>query len=423
VSRGESIKVTEGGAGPYPVGMRKGLALFGFLVLVTAACGGESPSVSPPPSSLPPAISPSLSPSPSAPTSPAGPDLGDVEVRLAEVARLDGTALAMAVREGDDALYIALREGLVMAIRGGSIDPTPVLDVSGQVTAGGEQGLLGLAFAPDGRFVYVNYTDTNGDTNVVEFRMDGDRADPGSARRVLLIDQPFSNHNGGNLAFGPDGYLYIGMGDGGSQGDPDGNGQNLGVLLAKMLRIDPRPTNGMPYGIPPDNPFVGRQGARPEIWAYGLRNPWRYEFDRETGDLWIGDVGGSQREEVDFQTADFTGGANYGWARTEGTVVFDEKPAGWVPPVFEYDTHDNRTCAIVGGFVYRGTAIPDLEGAYLYSDNCNGTINAFVLRDGRVEGQRSLDIDGGAVASFGQDLSGEQYVISLSGQVFRIVPG
>jgi glucose/arabinose dehydrogenase len=214
------------------------------------------------------------------------------------------------------------------------------------------------------------------------------------------------------------------MGDGGSQGDPNGNGQNLGVLLAKMLRIDPRPSGGNPYGIPSDNPFVDRMGARPEVWAYGLRNPWRWEFDRETGDLWIGDVGGSDFEEVDFQAADSKGGQNYGWNLTEGTEVHgDQPPANWVRPVFEYSTHTDGTCAIVGGFVYRGTAIPYLVGAYLYSDNCNGTINAFVLREGKVTKRRSLGIDGGVPASFGQDQDGELYVLSLAGSVYKIVPG
>jgi glucose/arabinose dehydrogenase len=328
----------------------------------------------------------------------------------------------MAIREGDDALYVAEQVGVVVAIRGGQVDPTSVLDITGQITAGGEQGLLGLTFSPSGRFMYVNYTDTNGDTNVVEYRMDGDYADRSSARRVLLIQQPYSNHNGGNVVFGPDGYLYIGMGDGGSQGDPSGNGQNLGVLLAKMLRIDPRPSGGNPYGIPPDNPFVHRKGARPEVWAYGLRNPWRWEFDRETGDLWIGDVGGSDFEEVDFQPADSKGGQNYGWNLTEGNEVHARAPDNWVRPVFDYPTHSDGTCAIVGGFVYRGSAIPDLVGAYLYSDNCNGTINAFVQRDGKVTQRRSLGVDSGVPASFGQDQDGELYVVSLAGPIYRIEP-
>jgi len=329
----------------------------------------------------------------------------------------------MAVRAGDSALYVAEQGGRVMAIRGGHVDPTPVLDVSGRISSGGERGLLGLTFSPDGRFVYVNYTDHNGDTNVVEYRMSGNRADAGSARRVLLIHQPFPNHNGGNVVFGPDGYLYIGMGDGGSQGDPLHNGQSLAVLLAKMLRIDPRPSGGKPYGIPPDNPFVGRGGARPEIWAYGLRNPWRFEFDRQTGDLWIGDVGGSLREEVDFQPGNSKGGQNYGWSLMEGTVPHsDNLPPGMTRPVFQYVTHSAGTCAIVGGFVYRGSAIAHLAGAYLYSDDCNGTVNALVLRTGKVVQRRSLGISAQSVSSFGQGGSGELYVLTLGGPVYEIVP-
>jgi glucose/arabinose dehydrogenase len=335
---------------------------------------------------------------------------------------VDG-ALAMALRPNDQALYVASKWGRVVAIRSDRVDARPVLDLSAQISTGGEQGLLGLALSPDGGFMYVNYTDRNGDTNIVEYRMAGGRADPGSARRVLFIEQPFPNHNGGNLVFGPDGFLYIGMGDGGSQGDPMGNGQNLGVLLAKMLRINPRPLGEKPYQIPKDNPFVDRRGARPEIWAYGLRNPWRYEFDRETRDLWIGDVGGSDKEEVDVQPADSKGGQNYGWSLVEGTVPHsDSLPAGLVRPVFEYDTHSEGTCAIVGGFVYRGSAIPNFGGAYLYSDNCNGDIKAIVVRNRKVVQRGSLGISGQSVASFGQDQDGELYVLTLAGPVYKIVP-
>jgi glucose/arabinose dehydrogenase len=401
--------------------MRRAFALAGLIALVATACGGGG-STAPTPST-PQASSPLGSPTPPSPsTSPSPkPDLSKAKVRLVKVAMLDAP-LAMAVRMGDDALYVAEKGGRVMAIRGGNVDRTPPLDVSGLVSTGSEQGLLGLAFSPNGDFLYVDYTDRGGETNIVEYRMDGNRADADSARRVLFIQQPFSNHNGGNLVFGPDGYLYIGMGDGGSQGDPSGNGQNLGVLLAKMLRIDPRPSGGKAYGIPPDNPFVGRAGARPEIWAYGLRNPWRYEFDRATGDLWIGDVGGGDREEIDFQRAGSKGGQNYGWNLTEGTIQHGTPPANWTRPVFEYPTHSNGTCAVVGGFVYGGTAIPNLVGAYLYSDDCNGTINAFVLRGGKAAKLRSLRVNGEAVASFGQDQDGELYVLSLAGPIYRIEP-
>jgi glucose/arabinose dehydrogenase len=400
--------------------MRRAFALAGLIALVATGCGGEGSAVSTP-SSTSPSASPSSSPSPS--TSPsAKPDLSNVVVRLAKVATLDAP-LAMAVRTGDSSLYVAEKGGRVMAIRGGKVDRTPVLDVTGLVSSGSEQGLLGLAFSANGNFLYVNYTDAGGDTNIVEYRMDGNRADASSARRVMFIQQPYSNHNGGNVVFGPDGYLYIGMGDGGSEGDPNGYGQDLGVLLAKMLRIDPRPSGGKPYGIPPDNPFVGKAGARPEIWAYGLRNPWRFEFDREAGDLWIGDVGGSDREEVDFQRAGSKGGQNYGWNVLEGTVPHsDNLPANATPPIYEYP-HTGGRCVVTGGFVYRGSAIPDLVGAYLFADFCEGQVKAMLQTNGKTTKQVSLGVSADAPASFGQDQNGELYVLSLSGAVDKIVPG
>ncbi len=310
-----------------------------------------------------------------------------------------------------------------MAIRDGSLSPAPVLDLSGEVSQGSEQGLLGLAFSPDGKFLYVNYTDLAGDTNVVAYRMVGGRADPGSARRVLLVHQPFANHNGGNLVFGPDGYLYIGLGDGGSEGDPLGNGQNLDTLLGKMLRIDPRSNGSRPYRVPPDNPFVGRKGVRPEIWAYGLRNPWRYSFDPATQDLWIGDVGQDRREEIDFQPARSQGGQNYGWNRLEGTLPFSgTAPPGAIPPIFEYATHQSGTCAVTGGYVYRGGDVPNLAGAYVFGDFCSGQIMALVQRQGKIVEQRSLGVSVPELASFGQDGSGELYALSLSGGVFRLAP-
>jgi glucose/arabinose dehydrogenase len=400
--------------------MRRAFALAG-LVAIATACGGGGSTVATPPSTPPSSVASSSSPSIS-PSATTGPDLSNVSVKLTKVATLDAP-LGMAIRSGDDALYVAEKGGRVMAIRAGRVDDTPVLDVGSLVSTGSEQGLLGLAFSPDGNFLYVNYTDTGGDTNVVEYRMQGDRADAGSARRVLFIQQPFSNHNGGNLVFGPDGYLYIGMGDGGSQGDPNGNGQNLEVLLAKMLRIDPRPSGGKPYGIPPDNPFVGRAGARPEIWDFGLRNPWRYEFDRETGDLWIGDVGGSEREEIDVEPAGSKGGRNYGWSVMEGTVPHsDNVPPNTVPPVYEYD-HSGGRCVVTGGFVYRGSAIPDLVGTYVFADFCQGELKAFVPPEGDGMAKPvSLGITTDLPASFGQDQAGELYVLSLSGGVYRIEP-
>jgi glucose/arabinose dehydrogenase len=339
-----------------------------------------------------------------------------------EVATLE-QPLAMAVRSADPALYVAQKTGKVVAVRDGIVDPVPVLDLRNQVSLGGEQGLLGIAFSPDGQDVYVNYTDTNGDTHVTGYAMQDGRADTATGRDVLFVDQPYSNHNGGNLMFGPDGYLYIGLGDGGSGGDPQGNGQSLSTVLGKMLRIDPTPFGDRPYRVPADNPFVGRADARPEIWAYGLRNPWRYSFDRQTGDLWIGDVGQSAWEEVDVQPADSTGGENYGWNRMEGDHAYGgaEPPAQAIPPVYEY-SHDEG-CVVTGGYVYRGNDIPDLVGAYVFADFCTGMIEAIRVRDGRVIEHRALGPVVPSLSSFGEDAQGELYAMSLGGGVYRLAPG
>jgi glucose/arabinose dehydrogenase len=347
--------------------------------------------------------------------------LGDVRVRLERVAVLQ-QPLALAVRAGDDALYVAQQTGEVIAIRDGGGAGAPVLDVSDEITSGGEQGLLGLAFSPDGGFLYVNYTDLEGDTHVVEYRMDGRRAVPGSRRDVLVIDQPYSNHNGGNLLFGPDGYLYVGMGDGGSAGDPMDNAQSLDSLLGKMLRIDPRPSGNRPYGIPPDNPFREREGARPEIWALGLRNPWRWSFDRETGDLWIGDVGQDAREEIDFQPAASDGAENYGWDGFEGRMVFEPPtPPDAVGPVYDYP--QDLGASVIGGFVYRGSEIAGLQGAYLFGDFFNPDIRVLdVGGDGRVRRHLELGVQVPGLSSFGEDADGELYALSLSGPVYRLAP-
>lgn len=339
-----------------------------------------------------------------------------------EVATLE-QPLAMAVRSGDPALYIAQKTGKVVAVRDGTVDPIAVLDLRSQVSLGGEQGLLGVAFSPDGRDMYVNYTDVNGDTHVTGYEMQAGRAATGTRRDVLLVDQPYSNHNGGNLVFGPDGYLYIGLGDGGSGGDPEGNGQSLSTLLGKMLRIDPTPFGDRPYRVPADNPFVGRADARPEIWAYGLRNPWRYSFDRVTGDLWIGDVGQSAWEEVDQQLSGSSGGENYGWNRMEGDHPYggSAPPAGAVRPVYEY-SHDHG-CVVTGGYVYRGTAIPDLVGAYVFADFCAGALEAIRLKDGRVVDHRILGPVVPSLSSFGEDAQGELYAMSLGGGLYRLAPG
>jgi glucose/arabinose dehydrogenase len=383
------------------------------LLLVATACISTSSSAPPTPSV---AFSPAVTPDPL----PIG-RLGDVRVRLVPVATLD-QPVAMALRAGDPDLYVAEKVGRVVLLRDGKVGAT-VLDVTDRVSQGSEQGLLGLAFSPDGRFLYVNLTDVNGDTRVEAYRMRGHVADPASERDILFVDQPFSNHNGGDLVFGPDGYLYIGLGDGGSGGDPFGNGQSLTTLLGKMLRIAPTPGGSAPYAIPPDNPFVDRSGARPEIWAYGLRNPWRYSFDRETGDLWIGDVGQNAWEEIDRQPAGTPGGRNYGWNALEGTHPYQgTAPPDAVPPVYEYP-HATGGCAVTGGYVYRGSAIPDLVGGYVFADFCLGRIKAMRLRPGQDPQVVDLGVTEPSLASFGQDDAGELYVLSLAGGLSRLAPG
>jgi len=334
---------------------------------------------------------------------------------------------AMAVREGDTALYVAEQAGRIVAVRDGVLDATPVLDLSGQVRAGGERGLLGIAFSPDGASLYAHYTNLDGDTRVDEYTMTAGVADPASRRELLALEQPQANHNGGQLAFGPDDLLYIGLGDGGGGGDtgdghaPGGNGQSLDTLLGKILRIDPRPSGSDPYTIPADNPFAGG-GGRPEIWAYGLRNPWRFSFDRETDDLWIGDVGQNAWEEIDYSPVGAAAGANYGWARLEGTQPFNgEAPPDAVAPIFEYANPD-QGCSVTGGFVYRGARIPDLQGAYVFADYCQGDLRALRQENGQLVVERALDVNAANVAAFGQDQDGELYVLSQGDGVLRIDP-
>lgn len=396
-------------------------ASVGVLVLTAVACnGGEEATTVRVTSS--PIHSPTRTPAPARPT-PAPtprPGLEDVRISVQRVATLDAP-LAMAVRAGDDGLYIAEKGGRIRRLEDGEVKGT-TLDVSGEVSGGSEQGLLGLAFSPEGRFLYVNFTDRSGDTVVREYRFSAGRADPDSARRVLFVGQPFSNHNGGNVAFGPDGHLWIGLGDGGSGGDPQGNGQSLDTLLGKVLRIDPRPSGGNAYGIPSDNPFVGRSG-RDEIWAYGLRNPWRFSFDRRTRDLWIGDVGQNRWEEVDFEPASSRGGRNYGWDRLEGKHRFEgDPPQNHVLPIYEYSLSGGN-CAVTGGYVYRGSRIPDLGGVYVFADFCAGALRGLRQRDGELLEHAFLGPQVSNLASFGEDASGELYVLSLGGGVFRIVRG
>jgi glucose/arabinose dehydrogenase len=375
--------------------------------------------------SAPDATTSSTTPTTSAPTStaPAPPRLDGLKVDFAAAGSYDAP-IAMAVRPGTREVFVVERAGRIKRTADGKV----VLDITSETTTDSERGLLGLAFAPGGAKAYVSYTDDDGDSQIDEYSVATDGTfDPDSARHVLHVDQPFPNHNGGNLAFGPDGYLYFGLGDGGAGGDPQRNGLKGSTLLAKLLRIDPsKPSGDLGYTVPPDNPFVGQQGVRPEIWAMGLRNPWRWSFDSATGDLWIGDVGQGKWEEVDVARA--TGGVgagkglSFGWSALEGTHRFnDDQPTkGQTAPILEYQ-HGDDGCSIVGGVVYRGAKIPALRGAYVYGDYCSGKVWAIAVDGTSVTRHVQL----GHVAdlvSFGEDANGELYAISLDGPVIRISP-
>ncbi len=329
--------------------------------------------------------------------------------------------------DGSGRLFVVEKGGTIRIVKNGSVVPAPFLDVTSLVkSSGSEQGLLGLAFHPkfreNGQF-FVNYTDQHdvGDTAVARYRVspsDPDKADPSSASIILQVKQPYANHNGGNLVFGPDGYLWIGLGDGGSGGDPHGNGQNGQALLGKMLRIDV--DAAQPYGIPPDNPFANRQRFRPEIWATGLRNPWRYSFDRATGDLYIADVGQNEIEEVEVEPPG-AGGRNYGWNIMEGSRCFRAANCdrnGLTLPVAEYD--HSQGCSITGGYVYRGTQQPALYGGYFYGDYCSGRIWSLHRARDRWTSTQLLQ-EQVQISSFGEDEAGEIYVAGLSdGVLYRL---
>lgn len=357
-----------------------------------------------------------------APASAEPGDLSSVSVTLTEVASGLDSPVAFAVREGDDALYVAEQTGRVRAIRDGAVDDDPVLDVSDDITAGGEQGLLGICFSPDGASLYVDFTDRDGHTRVQEFQMSDDStAQKDSRRELLFVEQPYGNHNGGHVVTGPDGMLYVGLGDGGSAGDPEGNGQDLRALLGKILRIDPNPSGDSPYSVPSDNPFLDEPDARPEVWMYGLRNPWRFSWDRATGDLWIGDVGQNDWEEIDFTPAGGSG-LNYGWNAREGAHDFEgEVPADVIEPIYEY-SHADGGVSVTGGFVYRGTAIPGLVGAYVFADYAQGELIAIVQEGGALVAEQDLGVNGGQVSSFGEDSDGELYVLDINGRVLRVDP-
>ncbi|MGI9606350.1 MAG: PQQ-dependent sugar dehydrogenase [Acidimicrobiales bacterium] len=349
--------------------------------------------------------------------------LDRIELELELVAEVQGP-VGMATRPGTTDLFVIEQRGRVRRLPGGTgpADSTPVLDLTGRVTLGNEQGLLGLAFSPDGEDLFVDYTDEGGDTVIARYDMDGDRVDPESGRIVMEIEQLRGNHNGGQLVFGPDGNLWIGLGDGGGGGDPGRHGQNPETLLGSVLRIDV--TGEEPYSIPPDNPFVNGDGA-PEVYLWGIRNAWRFGFDPVTDNLWLADVGQDRFEEVTvLRTTDgAAAGANLGWNAIEGLESFlgGEEPSGHAAPFVAY-AHVGGRCSVTGGEVYRGSAIPALYGTYVFGDFCNGEVLGI-----RVDGSSdivSLDISRvGELTSFGFDTEGELYAMGRPGGVFRIVAG
>jgi len=389
------------------------------LVLTLAACGSPQADAGTP--------------------DPEPPTLETPSVQLEEVVTgLEQPTTVVSAADGSDRLFVTQKTGLARIVQDGGVLEAPFLDLTGAVSTDSEQGLLGLAFHPqyadNGRF-FVNYTRSDGATVISEFAVSDDAnvADTDSERVLLTIPQPYANHNGGQLAFGPDDYLYIGMGDGGDAGDPEGNGQDPSTLLGSMLRIDIAVNGGSgdPYAVPEDNPFVGTEGAQPEVWAYGLRNPWRFSFDRETGDLWIADVGQNAFEEVNVQPADSTGGENYGWNITEGESCYNESEPetpletcdteGLTGPILEYRHSEGQS--VTGGYVYRGEAIPALNGFYVFGDFVSGTIWGAASQEGGGYASIELLESGFPLVAFGEDEAGELYVADFGGTLYRFTSG
>ncbi len=353
--------------------------------------------------------------------SPAPPSVPAINLRLVADGFEQPVYLTHA-GDGSGRLFVVERAGKVRVIQNGAVQPNPFLDITGPVQSKGqEQGLLSLAFHPNfpqDRRVYVDYTNNKGDTVIARYQTTPDlRAiDPATGQILLTIAQPYPNHNGGGLLFGPDGYLYIGTGDGGLANDPHENAQNPAALLGKMLRISV--DFGEPYTVPADNPFVNDPAFRPEVWALGLRNPWRFSFDRLTGDMFIADVGQNKYEEINFEAAGSPGGLNFGWDVMEGFHCFQAdtcRQDGLTLPVAEYD--HSLGCSVTGGYVYRGAGVPALQGVYLYADYCSGRV--WALRSGEKEPVQVLE-SGLNVSSFGEDEAGELYLIDLKGGIYQV---
>ena len=419
--------------------MRRLVAIVVILGALTACSGGDDPGAVDDETTVTTTTAPPAETTSTAP--PAAGTLGTVELSTVEVGVLD-EPIALAPRPGSPDLYVAEKGGRVRLIKGTineatdqtsyQVQNTPLLDLSDVVINEGERGLLGMTFSSDGRKLYVDYTrQPDGHTVIEEYEL-GDRTtiDRSSRRELLVVEQPFPNHNGGQLVIGPDGFLYVGLGDGGSGGgrggDPQGHGQNPETRLGSILRLDPESGSGdgPAYGIPPDNPFAGGEEGAPEVWLYGVRNPWRFTFDSANGDLWVADVGQNEFEEVDRLPAsggfDAGRGANLGWNEMEATHPFEggENPPGAVLPIFEYGR--DAGCSITGGYVYRGENIPGLAGAYLYADFCSTGVRGLQVDGDTVIDSRTWDLPVEQVQSFGQGDDGELYLLLASGPVLRL---
>lgn len=437
---------------PWPVVAVVAAVAVGAVAILGSSAGLFTPEASSQPSASAPvatptasASSPGSSPSPSptpAPTLTSAPtpeppatdfDPARVSVDLKSIAKIAGQPLAVTnAGDGSGRLFIADQDGRIWVVRDDAVLSRPMLDITGRVACCGERGLLGIAFHPDfpaDPRVFVDYTDNGGATVVSSFVVPAgtpDSADAGSETVILTFAQPYSNHNGGALAFGKDGLLYISTGDGGSAGDPHGNGQRLDTLLGKILRIDiDGSSGGDAYANPASNPFVGQAGARGEIWLTGLRNPWRMSFDRNTDDLWIGDVGQGDWEEIDVARASSGGGANYGWNRMAGDHCYPIgsscSKTGLTLPAAEYD-HGVGRCTVIGGGVYRGPSYPILRGGYLFADYCSGTIWGLVASKGGLQSPVVMGSTGFGLAGFGESEDGELYAVNVSnGTLYRVV--
>ncbi len=396
------------------------LLALALAFLALTACGSPSPETGDPPGAEPAAI-PETTPTepaataattavaddaptgeaPTETTAPAG-------LRLVEIVSGLDSPVHLAAAPGEpERLYVVEQAGRILVLEGGELLPTAFLEIEDRVESGGEQGLLSVAFHPGyaaNRLFYVNYTDERGDTRVAEYEA-APGAEPAERRQLLLVEQPYENHNGGQLAFGPDGLLYVGTGDGGSGGDPEDRAQDLSSPLGKLLRLD-----------------VDQDGAEWELAGYGLRNPWRFSFDRETGDLWIADVGQDAWEEIHVTPSSSPGLENYGWDAYEGLEPFEDKAPDasgkLVWPIHVYGREDG--CSITGGFVYRGTAIPAASGRYFFGDYCSGRIWSLRLESGEAADVRGHSIELEDLTSFGEGLDGELYLVSHDGSVYRL---